>query len=340
MRDWCSANLPRVAGGVWCVVCVGIVLVYSPCTLHCLPPFLPLLLGHLAAMANTSIHHSDHTIIQVSISRSHERWLVTQRCPPLPLLPPTPHQARVTAAHDPPTPQLYSPRGRARAVKDNVKAINDNTGQMELGDVLVGVEVFKCLKWLVWKEKSVQKWATWRLCYCLQVCPRISDRLGDRPNTLDHIFSSDPSAYSVRLYSPLGSSDHNLFSVFCPIAPVQLLDPQKKRCFWHYDSPRCEDKRQYLPISRGMITVSGSGTPLCTQRITDVVVSAMEVFIPHTFSTPNAKKNWFNHACSRAIKERGTRAFQRLTIMHYVFQHEIVPNLFFDSTNFFHPQKV
>ncbi len=42
----------------------------------------------------------------------------------------------------------------------------------------------------------------------------------------------------------------------------------------------------------------------------------MEVFIPHTFSTPNAEKPWFSHACSRAVKDRevALRRFQSLTL--------------------------
>ena len=140
---------------------------------------------------------------------------------------------------------------------------------------------------------------------------RIPDRLGDRPNTLDLFLTSNPSAYSVQLYSPLGSSDHNLISVFCPIAPVQPLDPPRRRCFWHYDSARWEDMRQYFsdfPWNDYCFRVRDPS--VCAQRITEVIVSAMEVFIPHTFSTPNAKKPWFNHACSRAVKDRET-AFKR-----------------------------
>ncbi len=43
---------------------------------------------------------------------------------------------------------------------------------------------------------------------------------------------------------------------------------------------------------------------VCAQRITEVIVSGMEPYIPHTFSTPHAKKIWFNPACSRTIKDR------------------------------------
>ena len=54
---------------------------------------------------------------------------------------------------------------------------------------------------------------------------RIPDRLGDRPNILDLFLTSNPSAYSIKLFSPLGSSDHNLISVSCSIAPVHPLTP-------------------------------------------------------------------------------------------------------------------
>ena len=43
---------------------------------------------------------------------------------------------------------------------------------------------------------------------------------------------------------------------------------------------------------------------VCAQRITEVIVSGMEAYIPRSFSTPHAKKPWFNHACSRAVNDR------------------------------------
>ncbi len=36
----------------------------------------------------------------------------------------------------------------------------------------------------------------------------------------------------------------------------------------------------------------------------EVIVSGMEAFISHSFSTPYAKKPWFNHAYSLAINDR------------------------------------
>ena len=58
----------------------------------------------------------------------------------------------------------------------------------------------------------------------------------------DMFLTSNPSAYSVKLFSPLGSSDRNLISVTCSITPLQPQDQPKRRCFWHFNSA----KWQYL----------------------------------------------------------------------------------------------
>ncbi|MPC88255.1 hypothetical protein E2C01_083155 [Portunus trituberculatus] len=63
---------------------------------------------------------------------------------------------------------------------------------------------------------------------------RIPDRLGDMPNILDIFLTSNPSAYVATLSSPLGSSDHNLISVSCPISPIPPHDPPKRRCIWRF----------------------------------------------------------------------------------------------------------
>ncbi|MPC57120.1 hypothetical protein E2C01_051094 [Portunus trituberculatus] len=55
----------------------------------------------------------------------------------------------------------------------------------------------------------------------------IPDCLGDMPNILDLLLISNPSAYAVTLSSLLGSSNHNLISVFCPIFPIPPQDPPK-----------------------------------------------------------------------------------------------------------------
>ena len=63
---------------------------------------------------------------------------------------------------------------------------------------------------------------------------RIPNRLGDRPSILDLFLTSNPSAYAVTLSSPLGSSDHNLVSVSCPISPIPAQDPPNRRGLWRF----------------------------------------------------------------------------------------------------------
>ena len=43
---------------------------------------------------------------------------------------------------------------------------------------------------------------------------------------------------------------------------------------------------------------------LCAECITEVIVSDMEAYIPHSFSWPKSFKPWFNTACSHAIHDR------------------------------------
>ena len=43
---------------------------------------------------------------------------------------------------------------------------------------------------------------------------------------------------------------------------------------------------------------------LCAERITELIVSGMVAYIPHSFSQPKPSKPWFNTACSRAIYDK------------------------------------
>ncbi len=82
------------------------------------------------------------------------------------------------------------------------------------------------------------------------------------------------------------------------------MDPPKRRCFWHYASAQLENLRMYIsdfPWNDYCFQVRDPS--MCAQRITEVIISGMEAYIPHTFST-HAKKAWFNHTCSRTIKDR------------------------------------
>ncbi len=76
---------------------------------------------------------------------------------------------------------------------------------------------------------------------------------------------------------------------------------------------------------------------VCAQRITDVIVSAMEVSF-HILFLLLMLKNLGSIMLVLVLSKierlitKGTRTFQHLTIMHHIFLPEIVPNLFFDST--------
>ena len=134
---------------------------------------------------------------------------------------------------------------------------------------------------------------------------RIPDRLGDTPNILDLFLTSNPSAYAVTLSSPLGSSDHNLISVSCPISPIPPQDPPKRRCLWHFASASWGDlRRYYANFPWNDYCFRDRDPSLCAERITEVIVSGMEAYIPHSFSQPKPSKPWFNTACSRAIHDR------------------------------------
>ena len=128
------------------------------------------------------------------------------------------------------------------------------------------------------------------------------DNLGDATNTSDLFLTSNSSACAVTLSSPLGSSDHNLTSVSCPISPVPPQDPSKRRCLWRFASACWGDLRRYYADFPWNDYCFRDGDPsLCAECIT---VSGMEAYIHHSFFHPKPSKPWCNTACSRAIHDR------------------------------------
>ncbi|MPC63464.1 hypothetical protein E2C01_057563 [Portunus trituberculatus] len=123
---------------------------------------------------------------------------------------------------------------------------------------------------------------------------RIPDRLGDTPNILDLFFTSNLSSYADTLSSLLGSSNHNLIS-----------DPPKWKCLWRFAFANSGDlRRYYAGFSWNDYCFRVRDPSLSAERITEVTVSGMEAFIPHSFSQPQPSKPWFTTACSRAIYDR------------------------------------
>ena len=113
---------------------------------------------------------------------------------------------------------------------------------------------------------------------------RIPDSLGDTPNIFYLFLSSNPSAYAVTLSSPMGSSDHNLISVFCPISPIPPQDPPKRRCIWRFASHSWGDLRSYYAhFLWNDYCFRDRVSYLCAESITEVIVSGMEAYIPKSF---------------------------------------------------------
>ncbi|MPC34213.1 hypothetical protein E2C01_027595 [Portunus trituberculatus] len=82
---------------------------------------------------------------------------------------------------------------------------------------------------------------------------RIPDRFGDTPNILDLFLNSNPSAYVVTLSSPLGSSDHNLISVSCPISPIPPQDPPRRKSLCRFASASWGGPEECFKAVRGGI---------------------------------------------------------------------------------------
>ncbi|MPC62231.1 hypothetical protein E2C01_056314 [Portunus trituberculatus] len=114
---------------------------------------------------------------------------------------------------------------------------------------------------------------------------RIPDRLGDTPNILDLFLTANLYAYAFTLSFPLGSSDHNLISVSCPISSIPPQDPPKQRCLWRFASTSWGDLRRYyadFPWNDYYFFVRDPSQ--CAEYITEVIVSGMEAYIPHSSS--------------------------------------------------------
>ena len=72
-----------------------------------------------------------------------------------------------------------------------------------------------------------------------------------------------------------------------------------------FSSASWEDLRRYyadFPYNDYCFRVRDPS--LCAERIIEVIVSGMEVYIPHSFSRPKPSKPWSITACSRDIHDR------------------------------------
>ncbi|MPC77165.1 hypothetical protein E2C01_071612 [Portunus trituberculatus] len=86
---------------------------------------------------------------------------------------------------------------------------------------------------------------------------RIPDRLGDTPKILDLFLTSNSSAY----------------------------DLSKRRCLWRFASTSWGNpRRYYADFPRNDYCFRVRDPSLCSERITEVMVSGIEAYIPHAFS--------------------------------------------------------
>src|ERR1700755_106304 len=117
--------------------------------------------------------------------------------------------------------------------------------------------------------------------------------------------TSNPSPYTVKLFPPLGSSDHLLISASSSISsslPQERPPSTERKRLWHFGAANWSDLRSYFfDFPWNDYCFRGRGPSECAERITEVILSDMEAYIPYSFPSTKPNKPWFNSACSRAI---------------------------------------
>ncbi|MPC11553.1 hypothetical protein E2C01_004221 [Portunus trituberculatus] len=117
---------------------------------------------------------------------------------------------------------------------------------------------------------------------------RIPDRLGNTPNIPDLFLTSNPSLYAVTLsfsVGPLRSQPHICILSFFSNSSSGF---PKAEVPWRFAFANWGDMRRYyadFPWNDYCFRVRPSS--LCAERITEVVVSGMESYIPYSFFNLN-----------------------------------------------------
>ena len=97
----------------------------------------------------------------------------------------------------------------------------------------------------------------------VQLPTRIPDRIDDEPNILDLFLTSYPSPDAVKLFPPLGSSDHLLISVSCSVSsglPQERPPPSARRRLWHFGAANWSDLRLYFSDFPWRLLLSWEGS--------------------------------------------------------------------------------
>ena len=156
---------------------------------------------------------------------------------------------------------------------------------------------------------------------------RIPDRRDHSSNTLDLLFTSNPSHYKYTISAPLGSSDHNLVSIHSDWARP-TPPPPSKRLLWHYGRAQWSALREYFfDFPWGEHCFAGRDASDAALRITEVILSGMECFIPSSTKAFSSQK-WFDRSCADACRTRD-RAYRAMKLFPSLHSRSV----FFSSRN-------
>src|ERR1044072_4676691 len=142
-----------------------------------------------------------------------------------------------------------------------------------------------------------------------------------------------------------GSSDHLLISVSYSVSsslPQERPPPSARRPLWHFGAANWSDLRLYFSdFPWKDYCFRGRDPSECAERITEVILCAMEAYIPYSFPSTKPNKPWFNSTCSRAIRCRDAafRDYRRLqtpeTHSTYISSRNRAKSILRDTKNSF-----
>ena len=129
-------------------------------------------------------------------------------------------------------------------------------------------------------------------------------------NILDLVLTHLPAGATT--LANIGSSDHNPVLVKLKV-PV-FRDKPYKRKVWCYEKASFWDMRGYLSdVDWPSVFKENNSDNLCT-KITDIVIDAMEIFIPNkTVTKKTGDKAWFDDKC-RCAANKKRRLYRQMRI--------------------------
>ncbi|XP_062528539.1 uncharacterized protein LOC134200191 [Bombyx mori] len=127
---------------------------------------------------------------------------------------------------------------------------------------------------------------------------RVPDIEGHEPSLLDLLLTTDPAGYSVVVDAPLGSSDHCLIRAATPLSRPSRRTTTRYRRVWQYLSADWDGLREfYASYPWGRFCFSSADPDVCADRLKDVVLQGMELFIPSSeVPVGGRSRPWYNNA--------------------------------------------